>query len=247
MKSGMKKLMVFVLTVVMLVGSVTVAEAASTYTTKIGAKEPTIGSFGDGKIKSTTLTLKVPAGVTKIYISNTEKFTAVLKNSDGKKLKSYTPQEGWGEGDGDGSGEITKYELGAGIKLSKGTYKIAITSKSVLSGDCRFETFSNKGGTISYDKTSKSGSTSIAVTKEKSYKFTIKTPVKGMYKISSGISPYSGSDFSGKLNLKIKDSEGKEITPQHINYYDLDKGTYTIEITPDKTGVGNIKVQGAYK
>jgi len=131
------------------------------------------------------------------------------------------------------------------LKLSKGTYKVNIKAKTNLNGIMKVTTYKNTGGKINYLADENYGETQVAVTKDKTYTFTITVPKEGQYLIDSYITPY-GNDYI-KPETKIKDKNGKTVATLKSGgsgnaETTLKKGTYTIDVAVEKTGILSLQL-----
>ncbi|HKL99566.1 MAG TPA: hypothetical protein VJZ06_06635 [Mobilitalea sp.] len=252
-KNRIKRLMVCVLTVVMLGSTFSVAYASSEFSVSGKNKieigdDGIVGEFWDIGKKSITFSLTVPAGTTSFYYQDVITYSVIITNSDGKKIKTIKPvkskEKRWSE---ISEKEDYIYTINTGVKLSKGTYKVNFKAKTNLNGIMKITTYKNTGGKINYVADENYGRTDVAVTKDKTYTFTITVPKEGQYYIDSYITPYS-SDYN-QPETKIKDKKGKTIATLKSGgsgnaEMTLKKGTYTIDVAAEESGILSLNLYG---
>ncbi len=190
--------------------------------------------------KSLTYKIEVPKGTLYIELNDKTSYTVEIYNSKNKVVKRIKSVDILG-----GAAHQVKY----GVALSKGKYKIKITPKNKDSA-------LNINGTVAMIKNNTSRTIvvdkeySTAVTKGKTYKFKFELKGKTLFGILNKITSYDPNDFF-RLDTEyiIVNSAGKTVRKidrnNDTNSTTLNKGTYTIILKADDTGILSTKINEA--
>jgi hypothetical protein len=205
-----------------------------------------IDMYSNGKLKTCSYKISVPDGTLVVYIFDRATFKVEITDKTGKTVKTVKSMY---EKKPQASNMLQKNVVDIGVSLKKGVYtlKISSTSKKKLDGCVNLEMYAENPSTAATDIWKMPD---IAVTAGKTYnfKFTIDKNAEPeddyyCFVVYADVTPYDIDDPSRiQQQCSILDSSGNVVSLEPINKNNehiatLVPGTYTLQITPETTGI----------